>query len=229
MNTEQSSKASQQPLGDGACGTRAVFVQLAEEEQGQGWASKWCLQYRKEERRQMHLTGYSKRTRDSEHKLQQGKFLLDRRKTCSSPRMSQRYNRCPQKLGNLHVWGYSLITWSRPWMTRSSLGVSPAVSRVLDCRTPAVFSYLNLSVSLTGLFVLSLLVDFGDCVLFIFTSFLPAQNQEQIPGVKICCCRGCAHLSGCSYNMLWSLFPHGWWCRCVARWTALILRLTHCP
>lgn len=92
-------------------------------------------------------------------------------------------------------------------MTWSSLGVSPTVSRVSDCRPPVVFSYLNLSVSLTGLFVLPLLVDFGDCVLegcvlFVLTSFLPAQNQEQISGVKICCCRGYTHFSGCSYNVL---------------------------
>lgn len=92
-------------------------------------------------------------------------------------------------------------------MTWSSLRVSSAVSRVLDCRPPAVFSYFSLSVSLTGLFVLPLLVDFGDfvlgdCFLFVLISFLPAQNQEQIPGVKICCCRGCTHFPGCSCNVL---------------------------
>jgi len=74
------------------------------------------LQYLKEGCREdrFFLLGHSKRTRDNGRKLRQGKFLLDRRKTCSPPRVARYWNRCLERLGNLYPWGCSEIAWTRP-------------------------------------------------------------------------------------------------------------------
>lgn len=78
--------------------------------------SNWSVQYLKEGRREdrYFLLGH-RRTRDDGQELRQGKLLLDKRKFCSSsPRVAQHWHRCPERLGNPHPWGCSVMTWTRP-------------------------------------------------------------------------------------------------------------------
>lgn len=60
------------------------------------------------------------------------------------------------------------------------------ISRVLDCRPPVIFSHLSISgILIPGIF--PLLVDFGDCTLFVLTNLLSVQGrsrsvlQSQVP------------------------------------------------